>query len=89
MVCPCLYTCCGLVTIYFFWWSSVILITSAYALVSASACSLEKPEKKINEPAHDKTYNKTCATSKDSDQPVHPLSKARVLMHPSLDSWRL
>ena len=24
------------------------------------------------EPAHDKTYNKTCVTSKDSDQPVHP-----------------
>ena len=27
---------------------------------------------KKNEPAHDKTYNKTCATSKDSDQPAHP-----------------
>ena len=25
----------------------------------------------IFEPAHDKTYNKTCVTSKDSDQPVH------------------
>ena len=24
-----------------------------------------------NKPAHDKTYNKTCVTSKDSDQPVH------------------
>ena len=23
------------------------------------------------EPAHKKTYNKTCVTSKDSDQPVH------------------
>ena len=23
------------------------------------------------EPAHDKTYNKTCATSEDSDQPAH------------------
>ena len=40
----------------------------------------------INEPAHDKTYNKTCETSKDSDQPVHPSSMARVLVHPSLDS---
>ena len=24
------------------------------------------------EPARDETYNKTCATSKDSDQPAHP-----------------
>ena len=32
-----------------------------------------------NEPAHDKTYNKTCLTSKDSNQPVHPSSMARVL----------
>ena len=29
----------------------------------------------IHEPAHDKTYNKTCVTS-----------MARVLLHPSLDS---
>ena len=27
---------------------------------------------KLYEPIHDKTYNKTFATSKDSDQPVHP-----------------
>ena len=33
----------------------------------------------INEPAHDKTYNKTCATSEDSDQPAHPRSLIRVL----------
>ena len=31
-------------------------------------------------------YNKTCVTSKDSDQPVHPPSKARVLVYLSLDS---
>ena len=37
-------------------------------------------------PAHDKTYNKTCVTSKGSDQDVHPPSMARVLVHPSLDS---
>ena len=30
------------------------------------------------EPAHDKTYNKTCATSKYSDQPMHPRSLIRV-----------
>ena len=33
-----------------------------------------------------KTYNMTCVTSKDSDQSVYPPSKARVLVHPSLDS---
>ena len=38
------------------------------------------------EPAHDKTYNKACVTSKDSDQPVDPPSMARVLLYPSLDS---
>ena len=37
-------------------------------------------------PAHDKTYNKICETSKDPDQPVHPPSTARVLVHPSLVS---
>ena len=37
-------------------------------------------------PAHHKTYNKTCVTSNDSDQTVHPPSMARILVHPSLDS---
>ena len=40
----------------------------------------------INEPAQDKTYNKICATSKDSDQPVHQPSMARILIYPYLDS---
>ena len=39
----------------------------------------------VIEPAHDRTYNKTCVTSKYLDQPVHPPSMARVLMYPSLD----
>ena len=30
------------------------------------------------EPAHDKIYNKTCATGEDSDQPAHPHSPIRV-----------
>ena len=30
------------------------------------------------EPAHDKTYNKTCATSEDSDQPQYLHSLIRV-----------
>ena len=34
----------------------------------------------------DKTYDNTCVTGKDSDQPVHPPSMARVLVYPSLDS---
>ena len=33
----------------------------------------------IFEPAHDKTYNKTCATSEDSGQPAHPRRLIRVL----------
>ena len=32
----------------------------------------------INEPAHDKTYNKSCETSKDSDQPAYPRSLIRI-----------
>ena len=38
------------------------------------------------DPAHDKTYKKTCVTSKDSVQPVHAPSMSRVLIYPSLDS---
>ena len=37
------------------------------------------------DPAHDKTYNKTCVTSKNSGQPVHIPIIARVLIYPSLD----
>ena len=33
-----------------------------------------------NEPAHAKTYNKTCVTSNDPDQLVHPPIMARVLI---------
>ena len=39
----------------------------------------------IYEPAHDEFYNKTCMTSKDSDQPVHSPGKARVLVYSSLN----
>ena len=39
-----------------------------------------------NKPGHDKTYSKTCVTSKDSDQPVHLSTMARVLGYPALDS---
>ena len=39
-----------------------------------------------NEPAHDKTPNKTCVNSKDTDQLAHPPSMARVLVYPSLDT---
>ena len=45
-------------------------------------CCLQKQK---YEPAQDKTYNKTCVTSKDSDQPVYPPCMASVLCHPSLD----
>ena len=39
-----------------------------------------------NEPTHDKTNNKTCVTSKYTDQPVDPSSNAMDLVNPSLDS---
>ena len=45
-------------------------------------------QNKTNEPAHYKTYNKTCATSEDSDQPAHLCNLIRVftdlmcLLHP-------
>ena len=38
------------------------------------------------EPALDRTYNKSYATSKDSDQPVNLLSMTRTLVYPSLDT---
>ena len=38
------------------------------------------------EPVHDKTYNKTCVTSKDSEQPVYLPIMAMLLIYPSLDS---
>ena len=38
------------------------------------------------EAAHDKTYSKTCVTSKVSHQTVHPSSMARILVYPSSDS---
>ena len=31
----------------------------------------------------------TCVVIKDSDQPVHPLSKARVLVYSSLMDWHM
>ena len=39
-----------------------------------------------HEQAHYKTCNKTCVTSKDSDQHIHPPSMAKVHVHSSLDS---
>ena len=37
-------------------------------------------------PAHDKTYKKTCLTSKNSNQPVNPPCMAKVHVYPTLDS---
>ena len=39
-----------------------------------------------NKPAHGKTYNKACVTSKDSDKIVHQPRMAGVLCYLSLDS---
>ena len=56
------------------WFSSTLLRVLKYIVMMT------------NEPAYDKTYNKTCATSNDSDQPVHPPSMTRVFVYPVLDS---
>ena len=46
-----------------------------------------KHKRKLSiKPAHDKTYHKTCVTSKDSGQPVNPPSIARVLVYLSSHS---
>ena len=42
----------------------------------------------FSESAHNKTYKKNCLTRKYTDQPVHPLGMARVLVYPSLDSLK-
>ena len=36
----------------------------------------------VYEPAHDKTYNNSCVTSKDSGQPAHQPYMAMVLVSP-------
>ena len=43
------------------------MITTAMSLLSFTL-----------EPGHDKTYNKTCVTIKDSVQPVHPHCVTRL-----------
>ena len=40
----------------------------------------EEIRRQIFEPAHDKTYNKTCVTRKDSVQLIHPSSMAKVIV---------
>ena len=62
------------------------------SFVLLSVCNIDisyfwEKKKKKYEPAHDKTYCKTCVTSKDSDQPVHPPIMARlVLIYLAFDS---
>ena len=41
------------------------------------------------DPAHDKTYNKTCAPSEDSNQPGHPPSLIRVFAVRMKKAWVL
>ena len=56
-------------------------------MMSGACADSKDPDQLVKpyEPALDKNYNKTCVTSKDSDQPVDPPSEARVFVHPSLD----
>ena len=62
-------------------------LRQVYTVCSAmSVCIFLVNMVPIFEPAHKKTYNKTCVTSKDSDQPLHPRNMARVLICYSLNS---
>ena len=60
-------------------------MVTALQSVSISISLLRRNSYNI-EQAFDKNYNKTCMTSKDSDQPVHLHRTARVLIYPSFDS---
>ena len=62
--------------------SRIFLLHFVFPPVTAVLCRRFTSFK--NEPAHDKTYNKTCMTSKDLDQPVHPPSM--LLVYPALYS---
>ena len=48
----------------------ILIINTSVRHMFLSTHVFVKKEKQ-NEPVHDKTYNKTCAGSEDSDQPVH------------------
>ena len=40
-----------------------------------------------NEPAHGETHNNTCATSKDSDQPVHCMCRLQLQDYPKRNKY--
>ena len=63
------------------------MVFSSIATV-ISTTTIDIMQQPIYESAHNKTYNKALVTSKDSDQPVHPPSMARVLLYPSLDNLK-
>ena len=50
---------------------------------------LQRLDRNENQPAHDKTYDKNCVASKDSDQPVNLHNMARFLVYPFLDTCSL
>ena len=81
---------CWVCIIFFKWAAVLICITVLFQLSEwlnwQALGHIVFVGRNITEPAHDKTYNYTCVTSKDSDQPVHPPSLTRVLFYPSLDS---
>ena len=49
---------------------------------------VQAAEKEVTWASTQKSYNKTCVTSKDSDKPVHPPSLAKVLVYLFLDSLK-
>ena len=66
---------------YIIWiWSSwlVVRVPTGWRHILLLLLNTCQEHKLWNESAHDKIYNKTCATSEDSDQPAHPRSLIRV-----------
>ena len=58
--------------------NSSSLVGSCWWIISSLWWSLHVVRITWYEPAHDKTYSKSCTTSEDSDQTAHPRSLIRV-----------
>ena len=56
-------------TSIFYSWKQIIFFQDRASCAEGDACAESKYMVTIIQPAHDKTYNKTCATRED--QPVH------------------
>ena len=60
---------------WWYTWEIIIIWFDCIVLAfSVASCNIIN----TNDTAYDKTYNKTCATSENSDRPVHPRNLIRV-----------